>query len=592
MEERTQIVIDIQLDEDKVADRLAAVNKEMSDLRDENAQLRKDVKAGTKTWHDVSVQLADNEAKLKTLKAEQSALSGQVAQATQKSREYGTSLKEQAAKLNDLRNRYQSLDETQRNSKGGQKMLKEIKDLDEAMKQADAEQGIFGRNVGDYANKMAEAFDKAGVSVNGLKGKFDLLNKNPILFFLGLLVGWFMKLKDRMKDNEKVTASLSMATKKLSPIMEGVGKVVGKLADIFSNVLNWAIEKTIQAIGWLGRTLQKVGSWFGQDWGGGLTEMADAMTQLRNASNDVTEAVETATEATEAYSAAVQEVNEGLTQLKETIEGLPDMKKVFALDVNEETLLDQWRRQMQEADAAAKRLAENAKVMQWHFRQMFGDMGGRLSDDYLDTLERRSNALYNFSQSYKENAQTIESISSSLQSSFGSVAQMYQQLASDEAKTEEERERAAKKARRWSALQIAANSGTAIAKGVASAMDVPWPANLGAIASVMATVLSAIAQAKSLAAESHEQGGVIGGRFIGAVSGHDDVLTTAKRGEMVLNAEQQKQLFDIANGGMSTNLTASLVSALQAMPAPVLDYKEFTDFSGRVASLNETAKLK
>ena len=43
---------------------------------------------------------------------------------------------------------------------------------------------------------------------------------------------------------------------------------------------------------------------------------------------------------------------------------------------------------------------------------------------------------------------------------------------------------------------------------------------------------------------------------------------------------------------MSTNLTASLVSALQAMPAPVLDYKEFTDFSGRVASLNETAKLK
>ena len=352
MEERTQIVIDIQLDEDKVADRLAAVNKEMSDLRDENAQLRKDVKAGTKTWHDVSVQLADNEAKLKTLKAEQSALSGQVAQATQKSREYGTSLKEQAAKLNDLRNRYQSLDETQRNSKGGQKMLKEIKDLDEAMKQADAEQGIFGRNVGDYANKMAEAFDKAGVSVNGLKGKFDLLNKNPILFFLGLLVGWFMKLKDRMKDNEKVTASLSMATKKLSPIMEGVGKVVGKLADIFSNVLNWAIEKTIQAIGWLGRTLQKVGSWFGQDWGGGLTEMADAMTQLRNASNDVTEAVETATEATEAYSAAVQEVNEGLTQLKETIEGLPAMKKVFALDVNEETLLDQWRRQMQEAGTA------------------------------------------------------------------------------------------------------------------------------------------------------------------------------------------------------------------------------------------------
>lgn len=249
MEERTQIVIAIELNEADVANRLAEVNKEMADIKQSNADIRKELREGTKTWSEVSEQLAENEAKMKQLKATQAALSGQVAQATQKTRDYGTSLKEQAAKLNDLRNRYQSLDETQRNSRGGQKMLKEIKELDKAMKEADAEQGIFGRNVGDYANKMAEAFDKAGVSVKGLKGKFDLLNTNPILFFLGLLVGWLVKLKDRMKDNEKVTASLSKATTSLTPIMQGLGNVVGKLADIFSSVLNWAIEKTIQALG-------------------------------------------------------------------------------------------------------------------------------------------------------------------------------------------------------------------------------------------------------------------------------------------------------------------------------------------------------
>ena len=165
-------------------------------------------------------------------------------------------------------------------------------------------------------------------------------------------------------------------------------------------------------------------------------------------------------------------------------------------------------------------------------------------------------------------------------------------MAKDETKSEAEREKAAKKAKRWSALQIAANSGTAIAKGVASAMDVPWPANIGAIASVMAAVLAAIAQAKALAAESHEHGGVIGGRFVGAVSGPDDVLTTAKRGELFLNAEQQRRLFDIANGGYQPNMAAQLALALQSMPAPVLDYKEFTNFQQRVVALNENTILQ
>jgi hypothetical protein len=61
---------------------------------------------------------------------------------------------------------------------------------------------------------------------------------------------------------------------------------------------------------------------------------------------------------------------------------------------------------------------------------------------------------------------------------------------------------------------------------------------------------------------------------------------------MVLNANQQKQLFDIANGGSTTSLAASLAAAIQSMPAPVLEYSEFTRFEQRVATLNETQKMK
>ena len=178
-------------------------------------------------------------------------------------------------------------------------------------------------------------------------------------------------------------------------------------------------------------------------------------------------------------------------------------------------------------------------------------------------------------------------------SAFGSVSQIYQQLADDETKTEEERAEAARKARRWSALQIAANSGTAIAKGIAGAMDVPFPANLGALATVVGALLTAIAQAKALAAdEGFATGGVVGG-FVGATMGPDNTMTSVRRGEMVLNADQQRRLFNIANTrAVQPNMAAQLAAAIKAMPAPVLTYREFKQFEQSVIDYNDAQILK
>lgn len=202
-------------------------------------------------------------------------------------------------------------------------------------------------------------------------------------------------------------------------------------------------------------------------------------------------------------------------------------------------------------------------------------------------------AFDKFSASFLDNAEAIMETSSALESSFGSLASMYQSMAQDESKSEKEREEAARKAKAWAKVQIATNAATAVAKGVASAVDVGFPAAIPAIATMLAAVLSAISQAKALASEagSYEHGGVIGNKFIGATRGKDDVTITARRGEMMLNADQQKRLYDIANGSASTNLTASLVEALQAMPAPVLVYSEFRRFTDRVATLDDAAKL-
>lgn len=140
--------------------------------------------------------------------------------------------------------------------------------------------------------------------------------------------------------------------------------------------------------------------------------------------------------------------------------------------------------------------------------------------------------------------------------------------------------------------EVAIKQGVAIAEAVAaSAAGDPYTYALrvaAAVASTVAAMASAIASINK--ASSFETGGVIGG-YSGATMGSDNTYIHARQGEMVLNAEQQRQLFDIANGGYSSNMMAQLVEAIQSMPAPVLDYQEFTSFQRRVTQMTENAKL-
>lgn len=222
------------------------------------------------------------------------------------------------------------------------------------------------------------------------------------------------------------------------------------------------------------------------------------------------------------------------------------------------------------------------------FRQKMEDVAETVSD----TTKDGPSLLEQWAAAFHDNGKLIEETVSGLESGFGSLSSIYKTMAEDESRSEAEREEAAKKSAMWAKLQIAANSGTAVAKGVASAMDVPFPANLAAIASTLAAVLSAIAQAKALAAEGHYMGGVVGNSFTGATMGPDDTMINARHGELVLNARQQRELFEIANGSGSPSMAAQIAAALAAMPAPVLDYREFTNFTGRVATITESAKIR
>lgn len=89
----------------------------------------------------------------------------------------------------------------------------------------------------------------------------------------------------------------------------------------------------------------------------------------------------------------------------------------------------------------------------------------------------------------------------------------------------------------------------ATAQGVASAFSAPWPASLAAVATVLTTVASIFSSLPQFA-----NGGIIGGSsYYG-----DKLLARVNSGEMILNKDQQKSLYQ-ATSGSNINITSMKV---------------------------------
>lgn len=327
---------------------------------------------------------------------------------------------------------------------------------------------------------------------------------------------------------------------------------------------------------------------------------ADANKKLAEAERAVIEAdtrlADTKRSLNKQRQQAVREINgetDAVTEYTEKVKELrKELETIKALAIYQ--LAEVNTKKNKELAESISKVVERVGLLKEAFeklpsaQEVFGDIADVTDENLKDTTTKWEL----FAEGFKNNADAIEKIASSLGSSLASLSSIYEQMAKDESKSEEERAKAARQAKVWAGLQIAANSGVALAKGIEGAMSAPTiPAKIASLVSIMAAVLAAVAQAKALAQQTFETGGVIGG-YRGATMGADNTYISARNGEMVLNANQQRQLFDIANGGVRTNMAAELAEAIRSMPAPVLEYSEFTKFNDRVVYISEMQKLK
>ena len=186
-----------------------------------------------------------------------------------------------------------------------------------------------------------------------------------------------------------------------------------------------------------------------------------------------------------------------------------------------------------------------------------------------------------------------------LESIAGGISKVFQAMGESD-------EEFAKVSKVLALAEIAINTGKAIAAGVAQAQSVPFPANIAAIATTVATILANIATAIStVKSAKFAKGGLISGVGTGT---SDSISAKVSNGESVMTASATA-LFSpllsalnqlgggvpIVQTGVQSHLGEDMLAAAIAKgyalaPAPVVSVKEISDVGNRVRVIENLAR--
>lgn len=279
-EQVEEVIIKVDVSTEETAKRLSEVVKGMAELRTEQNELTKEIKAGNDADGQKAQRLAEVQAQIGKLKNEQKQYTAILQNESKIANSYGDSLNEQRRKLADMQKTYDSLSASWRDSSAGQAFKKQLDAQYSSVLDLEKATGRHQRNVGNYPNVMGGAVKSfgnldgaiaqvsdafSGLSTNGVKGLGGLASAignvgkimiaSPILALVGAIVVAFQKLSDAFKKNDTASTNLDRAFSKLKPVTQALGEYFDKLAVTLSNV----ILKMSEAVNTVGKFLNKIG---------------------------------------------------------------------------------------------------------------------------------------------------------------------------------------------------------------------------------------------------------------------------------------------------------------------------------------------
>ena len=251
--------------------------KSVNDLR-ENVKILKerlgDLEIGTTEYQDTLEELKVNQAAVKdAMYATTASMDDLAKAATGTSNSYNSLVHRMASLKEELRATDVS---TEQGKEKFKELAGQINEVNDTLKDMDALQGNFQRNVGNYPGLMKtfsgslDALDKGlkatSGGVGGLKEGFDALAVNPTFAILGIVITLFGSLADALKEDETTMNAVNKAGVSLEPIFKLLKGILEKVTTIVADLIakvsafvqsNGLIPKIIDGVVGVGNAILK-----------------------------------------------------------------------------------------------------------------------------------------------------------------------------------------------------------------------------------------------------------------------------------------------------------------------------------------------
>ena len=569
--------------------------KSINDLRNNIKILKEnlgDLEIGTQEYQDTLDELKVNQAALKdAMYATTASMDDLKKAATGTSESYNSLVHRMSSLKEELRATDVSTEQGKTRFK---ELASEINSVNDKLKDMDALQGNFQRNVGNYPGLMKnfagalDSLDK-GLKVTeggvmGLKEGFNALSESPVITIVGILLSLFNKLAAEIKSNEDAMAGVQKLGVALEPmfkffqgILQNIVDIVVSLAEKISVFVqsNGLVQKVINGVIGVGNAIVK---YLVAPVKGVIAAIKvfqdEGVKGLRNAAKAFADEMKTGVSFKsnyEAGAAIVDAVNSGIKDKKqEAVETAKEIGTAVGQEISKYALAD-FEKALAEGDRV---IAERKKVMLEEQKALDAlaeeEMQSALDmvDAYYDEEEKRMEENMRKAEEMKKvKIDTMMQVANSTSSILGSIADMYE---SDEESSE-------KNAKKIKALRIASATLDTISGALSAFMSV-WKSELPLTAkmitapitsaSVLAAGMAQIAQIKNTkvsASASASTGSV------SAISSAPIIPTEIANVRSVTSASEEERLNQMASEQRVYILSSDIEASQKAIKTQVAE---------------------
>lgn len=296
MAQSEEIILEVNLVDDNTAQRIADISNELNSLKESQKALTEETKKSGQVSAEQAKAMTENKARIADINKELNAHVKALQKEQQEQKKNADSLNSMRAQLKEMIKAYDNLSKAEReNAEVGGKQVAMINQLTDQIKELEEGTQRYQRNVGNYANSITKALasqvpaigsvSNAMVGLKTATGWIGIVIQGAVMLFTALSTAF----KRTEGNGDKLTGGLA----KMKGLFVMLQQALEPLTKIIVDGFVVAIDKALQAIGWLGEKLQQFLRFVGADeWANKLESFAEKTRETAEATSELAVAEE------------------------------------------------------------------------------------------------------------------------------------------------------------------------------------------------------------------------------------------------------------------------------------------------------------